>query len=175
VASRKAAVTSKAAAVEAWLRRLTAVTEGGWLALRAAFPDASLPMLRKAVRQSGLPMAPMVEGVRQDSFEELARTLRALQMEYESAETAQDRGRMRALRERVIEAKTHARFAARRAKEMPSNTREEMIEWMLVWLNDPKLFGGWAKLALARKHSLRGDSVAGQVSHPDAGQADDDG
>jgi hypothetical protein len=50
----------------------------------------------------------------------------------------------------VIEAKEHARWALRRAKE-PSEARawrQEAIEWMRVWLEDPELFPLWSELRL---------------------------
>jgi hypothetical protein len=55
-------------------------------------------------------------------------------------------------RRTVIEAKQHARWAARRAgpDEAKRQIKEEMIQWMLVWLENPAVFPAWAPLR--RKH-----------------------
>ena len=52
----------------------------------------------------------------------------------------------------MIEAKQHARWAARRAGpgEAKRQIKEEMIQWMLVWLENPAVFPAWAPLR--RKH-----------------------
>ncbi len=93
--------------------------------------------LRKLLRETGVRLSPMVEGVRQDSFENLGRTLIALQDEYEGA----DAGVARAIRRLVITAKDHARLASRRKPE-----KAEMVEWMLVWLENPPVFDSWCRL-----------------------------
>ena len=131
MASRKASEQ-----IRAWLdaRSVARVSEHVYSELAIAFPAHR--SLRRAVRQCGLPLDPLVEGVRQDCFEELARTLVALQHTYEAGEQK----RTRAL---VIESKAHARFSA--AKHP---VKREMVEWMLVWLHDPSLFEIWVKLRL---------------------------
>ena len=47
----------------------------------------------------------------------------------------------------------HARLAARSAKTSPEKKtiKEEMIQWMLVWLENPGVFPAWIKL---RKQKL---------------------
>lgn len=122
--------------IRAWLdaRAIARVSEQVYSELGGAFP--MLRSLRRAVRQCGVPLDPLVEGVRQDCFEELARTLVALEHAYEAGE----QNRTRAL---VIEAKAHARFSAAKRPE-----KREMVEWMLVWLHDPSLFETWVKLRL---------------------------
>ncbi len=112
------------------------VTEAVFLELVSAFPEVKLRALRKAVRESGLPMDAVVEGVRQSSFEELERTLTALARAYEAGARQQTRAM-------VLESKAHARFASRRNPD-----KEEMAEWMLVWLEDPALFETWARLRM---------------------------
>jgi hypothetical protein len=77
----------------------------------------------------------LVEGVRQSSLEELERTLLAL--------LACDRAAARRL---VIEAKDHARLAQRRGAD-----KEEMIRWMLTWLETAEAFPVWLRL---RKNQL---------------------
>lgn len=92
-------------------------------------------------------MGPLVEGVRQESFDELARTLLALHAEYARAVEAGDRERQTACRRLVIEAKDHARWAARRAQDPRKRAeKEEMAAWMLVWLETPEAFPVWLDL-----------------------------
>lgn len=105
-----------------------------------AFPEIQESILRKLVRETELPLAPLVEGVRQEDFQSLGRTLIALQHEYlEGGERA------RAARALVLTAKVHAGFAARKKPE-----KTEMIQWMLVWLENPGLFETWYTLRMAR-------------------------
>ncbi len=92
-------------------------------------------------------MGPLVEGVRQESFDELARTLLALHAEHARAVEAGDRERQTACRRLVIEAKDHARWAARRAQDPRKRAeKEEMAAWMLVWLETPEAFPVWLDL-----------------------------
>jgi hypothetical protein len=96
-----------------------------------------------------------VEGVRQDDFDQLERTLVALTGEYEGA--AGDRERARRLRRIVITAKEHARFAARRAKEESRRKMKlEMADWMLVWLENPAIFPQWVRLRRGRPATADG-------------------
>ena len=125
------------------------VTEALWAEIRECFPSTSSGYLRRLLRDSGAPLVPMVEGIRQDSFDELGRTLLALEREYAAADEEDRRGVCRRL---VIEAKDHARFAARR-KSTPAEKRvikEEMIQWMLVWLDNPEMFPTWLRLRRRR-------------------------
>lgn len=93
-------------------------------------------------------MDPLVEGVRQDSFQELERTLLALQREYSLATAAGQQERARLCRRAVIEAKDHARLAAKRAGITPEqrSVKEEMAAWMLLWLENPEIFPAWLSL-----------------------------
>jgi len=104
--------------------------------------------LRRLLRSSGLPLAPVVEGVRQDSFAELERTLLALERELEAALEAGDEARARACRRAVIEAKDHARLALRNPRTHPDKAacKQEMILWMLTWLENPGVFPAWLGL-----------------------------
>ena len=96
--------------------------------------------LRKLLRESGVPLASMVEGVRQGSFDELEASLARLLAEYESGDAAQRTG----VRRLVITAKEHARWAARKSRE-PAD-KEEMTLWMVTWLENPPLFPEWVRL-----------------------------
>ena len=106
-----------------------------------ALAPVSQNYLRKLVRGTGLAMSPLVEGVCQKSFAGLERTLSALQGEYELA-AAERRRRIRA---EVISAKDHARWALQKtglAAEAKA-VKEEMLLWILTWLENPGLFSAW--------------------------------
>jgi hypothetical protein len=130
------------------------LTEAEWTRLRAALAPATAGYLRRLLRASGVPLDPLVEGVRQDAFDGLERTLAALAGEYETARSAGDLGRQAACRAVVIQAKDHARFSMARTKDPGVAARKrEMVEWMLVWLGNPSLFSAWVAL---RKRCLAG-------------------
>lgn len=111
------------------------------LVLLAPIKDVGL---RKLLGESGHLLEPVVEGVRQDNFDELERTLNALSDEYlQSAR----RGRAKQIRRLVITAKDHAKFASRSAKDEGRRAmKRQMVEWMLVWLENPGVFPQWARL-----------------------------
>ncbi len=92
-----------------------------------------------------------MDGVRQDSFEQLERSLIALAEVYSAAAGNRDAETARRCRRVVIEAKDHARWAARSPKASPEKKaeKEEMISWMLVWLENPGVFATWARLRKA--------------------------
>lgn len=123
-----------------------AVSEADWTEILRRFAPASPSYLRRLLRESGLPLAPLVEGVRQGSFEDLERTLLAIEHEYSAA----DSPRRDACRRAVIEAKDHARLALRRAPPDRRADRDEMIRWMLVWLENPAAFPAWLRLRRKR-------------------------
>jgi hypothetical protein len=60
--------------------------------------------------------------------------------EYERGDAA----RRTEVRRRVIEAKDHARWAARSPAKR--DQKEEMVLWMRTWLENPPLFPVWARL-----------------------------
>lgn len=123
------------------LHQPAAIGEAEFAALHRDLPDIPEAALRKLVRAAGLPLTPLVEGVRQDDFDALERTLGALQDEYESALASGNTERARQCRSLVITSKDHARLAARRRPE-----KQEMAAWMLVWLENPPVFRAWAKV-----------------------------
>ncbi|MBI5281323.1 MAG: hypothetical protein HY858_06540 [Candidatus Solibacter usitatus] len=137
--------SKKASAIE-WLQSRGAerVDEGLAAELGAAFPETSAKTLREALIESGLPLAPLVEGVRQDSMEELERSLLALAGEYETGGT----GRRLEVRQRVITARQHAEWASRsrRAGQARRESKAEVLLWIRTWLENPPLFGAWAAL-----------------------------
>ena len=125
-----------------WLEqhRPARIGEAEFEALGRALAPVSESYLRKLVRESGVPLAPMVEGVRQGSFDELETSLLRFQDEYERGDPA----RRAAVRRLVITSKEHARLAARNPAKRAE--KEEMILWLLTWLENPPLFADWVRL-----------------------------
>jgi hypothetical protein len=134
----------------AWLEqtRPDGVGEAEFTELMERLAPVSESYLRKLLRESGARLAPVVEGVRQKNFDELEASLKALLGEYLNGDA-----RQRALiRRLVVTAKDHARFAARR--EEKRFEKEEMVLWMITWLENPPLFPDWVRLR--RKHQPQG-------------------
>lgn len=100
--------------------------------LAAALKPISETYLRKLLRDSGVPLAPMVEGVRQSNLGALELSLLALLAEYESGDAAHKR----AVRKLVITARDHAKWTG----------KEENLLWLSTWLENPPLFPAWARL-----------------------------
>lgn len=123
------------------------IGEAEFRALRQEFAPISENWARKVVRDCGFPLAPMVEGVRQDTMEALDRTLLSLLGEYEQAEREGNRERTRQVRRLVILAKDHAKLAARTA----GPEKQEMVLRMLTWLENPGIFRQWLSLRNARR------------------------
>jgi hypothetical protein len=132
------------------------LTEAEFRLLGERLDPVSEAYLRNLLRSSGLPLDPVVEGVRQDSLDELERTLLALAHEYRRAIDAGDQDRAARCRRAVLTGKEHARLAARRAagsKPERQAQKEEMASWMLVWLENPYIFPTW--MGLRKKVSSR--------------------
>lgn len=129
-----------------WLRSRGAgrVDEALAAEAAAAFPDCSARAMREAFLRSGLDVAPMVEGVRQENVEELERTLGALAEEYAAAGVE----RRRQIRGLVITARQHAEWGSRNRKtsEAQRECRMEALLWIRTWLENPAVFGAWAGL-----------------------------
>lgn len=138
------------AEIRKWLEKQGAsrVDEALAARLRAEFPEVSESTLRRALRESGLPLDPLVEGVRQDTLEHLERTLLALAGEYERGDPA----RRAQVRELVLTARRHTELAARR------KPKDEELLWLRTWLENPLVFPAWARLR-RRACSGRGDAV----------------
>lgn len=141
---------SKKREMIAWIERAAPrqIGEPEWedlLRLLAPISDSYLRrLLRDWATESRVPLAPLVEGVRQESFEALESSLLRLLGEYEQGDAAL---RLR-VRKLVIDAKEHARWALKRAarKEEKSAEKGEMILWMLTWLENPPVFPEWVRL-----------------------------
>jgi len=109
--------------------------------------------LRRLLADAAIPVAQPFAGVRQKTFEELESSLLSMEEVYTAARETGDRARAQQCRNAVIQAKDHARLSARSPKTSPERKtqKEEMIQWMLVWLDDPGVFPAWVKL---RKHKM---------------------
>ena|ERR1051325_5185464 len=85
--------------------------------------------------------------LRWKTLDDLEISLVAFQQMY-----AEQPSRRRELREIVIRNKDRARFASRNPKITAEKRaiKEEMVQWMLVWLDDPLMFPDWVVLRRAR-------------------------
>ncbi|MDQ2899816.1 MAG: hypothetical protein M3Y07_08450 [Acidobacteriota bacterium] len=103
--------------------------------------------LREALRQSGIAADQLYLGIRQKSLDELETSLLEMRRVYAAAP-----GLAAACRKIVIQAKDRARFAARNPKAAACKraVKEEMLRWMLVWLEDPSMFEPWVRLRKKR-------------------------
>ena len=116
--------------------------------LAARLAPVSASWLRTLLRKSGTPLAPLVEGVNQESMDELERTLLRLAEEY-----AAGKKQARAV---VIEAKNRMRWAASRASdETARSEKAEMLLWAMTWLENPAAFPVWARLRRGRLSKLK--------------------
>jgi hypothetical protein len=134
-------------------RNLSQVTEREWREIVATLAPISESYLRRLLADTAIPVEQPFSGVRQKTFEELESSLIAMGEVYIRAKETGGRARTQQCRNAVIQAKDHARFAARSPKVSPDKKgqKEEMIQWMLVWLDDPGVFPAWVKL---RKHKM---------------------
>ena len=115
------------------------VDEGLFSELSLLLAPVSEPYLRRLLRESGVRLAPMVEGVNLHCLEDLERTLLVLAEEYAS-------GRKEA-RSAVIEAKDRIRWAVARAVEAEKRAeKDEMLLWIMTWLENPLAFPVWSRL-----------------------------
>ena len=126
-----------------------AITEAVWHDLLRALAPISESYLRELLRQTGLPFDQPYAGIRQKSFAELEASLREMLHVYQLAVAAGDRPRARYCRRQVIGAKDRARLAARNPEKRA--TKEEMVQWTLVWLENPEVFPAWVEI---RKRAL---------------------
>ena len=134
---------SKKARLRAYLEseRPPAITESIWRGLLDRLAPISESYLRELLHAAGVPIQPPYGGVRQKSFEELEASLLELEAVYTEARAAGDPQRARYCRRLVIAAKDRARAAMRKHPE-----KDEMVEWMLVWLENPSVFREWVRV-----------------------------
>jgi len=122
-------------------RGWTHLGEAEWNEIRDALPDIS----ESIIRESGLKISAPWSGLNTHSLEALNGDLRAFCRVHETRADLR-----RYCREQVIRAKERARWAAKNPKleENKRAMKSEMVEWMLVWLDDPAVFPVWAQLRL---------------------------
>jgi hypothetical protein len=145
---RKKGTRGKRAELLRWLERErpARIGESEWARLHVELGPVSGSHLRRLLRESGVPLAPLVEGVRQETFEALESSLLNMLREYEAGDAA-----LRvSIRQLVIEAKDHARWAARIPEKRAA--KQEMALWILTWLENPPLFPQWVRLR--RQHGI---------------------
>lgn len=119
--------------------RWTRIGESERAVLLESIPNLSASDLKR----SPIPVEPPWRGVDQRSLDVLESSLRAFSEIY-----AGQPGLRAFCRTEVIRAKDHARLASRnrRVSDDKRRTKSEMVEWMLVWLDDPALFPTWVEL-----------------------------
>jgi hypothetical protein len=132
----------KAAELAHWIaeRHPSQIGEAEFAELAHALAPVSESYLRKLVRECGVPLAPLVAGVRQGNLFELEASLCHLLQEYEHG----DAKRRASVRKVVIIAKDHARLAARNPARRAE--KDEMILWLTTWLENPPLFPAWVEI-----------------------------
>jgi hypothetical protein len=128
--------------------RITAIGEAEWQAAVRMLAPISESYLRDLLRATGLPFAQPYAGIRQTSFADLEGDLREMLAVYADAMRAGDRLRARYCRRQAIAAKDRARFLARHPKTSPEKKaqKEEMAQWILVWLENPEVFPAWVEI-----------------------------
>ena len=114
-----------------------------WAHLRESLAPVSESYLRRLLRDSGVPLAPLLAGVDIHSLEGAERTLLELAGEYGS--------QPHAARKCVIEAKDKLRWALRRHPE--DVVKSEMLLWVMTWLENPESFELWLSLR-KRSHAM---------------------
>ena len=129
-------------------RQPPAITEAVWRDLLQRLAPVSESYLRQLLWATGLPFSQPWAGVRQHTFEELEESLLGMLRIYEAALDAGDRERARYCRRQAITAKNRAKFvaASRGASPEKKAEKQEMAQWMLVWLENPAVFPAWLEI-----------------------------
>jgi hypothetical protein len=122
-----------------------AITEAVWQDLLQRLAPVSESYLRDLLRDTGLPFDQPYAGIRQHTFEELEHSLRTMLRVYSDSLAAGERDRARYCRRQVIAAKDRAKFLAVTPRSTPERRKqkEEMAQWILVWLENPEVFPAW--------------------------------
>ncbi len=130
-----------------------AVTEAVWKELLERLAPVSESYLRELLRSTGLPFDLPWAGIRQHTFEELEESLCGMWRVYAEAMESGNRDVARYCRRQVIGAKDRAKFlaASSRTTAAKKAEKEEMAQWMLVWLENPEVFPAWLE---ARKRAM---------------------
>jgi hypothetical protein len=124
-----------------------AVTEFVWSELLGRLAPVSESYLRELIRTTGLPFDQPFAGIHQHTFDALEQSLRDILEVYTEAVAAGNRERARYCRRQVIGAKDRARFLAQNPRTTPERKalKQEMVQWMLVWLENPEVFPTWVE------------------------------
>jgi hypothetical protein len=141
-------------------RQPAAITEEVWTELLGHLAPVSESYLRELLRATGLPFAQPFAGIRQHTLEELELSLCEMLRVYSEAAASGNRERARYCRRQVIGARERSKFLARNPHTPPEKkaVKEEMAQWMLVWLENPEVFPAWAG---ARKKAGRANPPRG--------------
>lgn len=136
--------SSRTAKLKAYLavRSCKAIGEAEWEHLRREFPEIGENSLRRRLWDAGFEIQQPWCGVRTTSLIELELCLVDLERVYAS------HPEQRAIcRKPVIEAKNRTRFASRNSRVDAGKRaiKDEMVRWMLVWLEDPAMFEAWVR------------------------------
>ncbi|MCU1329048.1 MAG: hypothetical protein JWN34_4418 [Bryobacterales bacterium] len=126
-------IVRELAAKHGWNR----IGETEWRVLIEAIPDLRSEHLSGAGMEVDAPWC----GVRQHTFDELEQSLCDFSCFYENRDDLRN-----FCRSEVIRAKDKARIISRLDSSPPltQQTKAQMVEWMLVWLSDPRLFPAWS-------------------------------
>ena len=116
----------------------TAIHASEWELLRQSFAESSL---REWLAEAEIPVDQPYRGVETKTMDALEASLLAMTELYERAADAR-----KACRAIVIAAKDRTRFASKNQKVDAGKRalKADMVDWMLVWLDDPTMFPAWA-------------------------------
>ena len=125
--------------------RPAAITETVWTDLLQRLAPVSESYLRDLIRGTGLPFDQPFAGVDQHTLDALEESLGGMLQVYLEASAGGNRERARYCRRQVIAAKDRARYVANHSGTLPERKalKEEMVQWMLVWLENPAVFPAW--------------------------------
>ena len=115
---------------------------------------ASDTYLKKLLREQSVPLHALIEGVRQDTSENLSRTLTALATLYAA--------QPKPARAAVLESKQHTLLALRR--NPPDRWRKRVLLHLNTWLENPVIYPIWDKLQKQKAANL---SVSGGCNSSD--------
>jgi hypothetical protein len=129
-------------------RQPPAITEAVWGELLMQLAPVSETYVRELLTATGLPFDQPYAGIRQHTFEELEQSLCEMLRTYSLAKAAGNPERARYCRRQVIGARDRARFLAQNTRIPPEKQaqKEEMAQWMLVWLENPEVFPAWVEV-----------------------------
>jgi hypothetical protein len=138
-----------------------AVTELVWRDLLQRLAPVSESYLRDLIRAEGLPCEQPFAGIDQHTLDALEGSLRDMLTVYVEALEAGNRERARYCRRQVIAAKDRAKFQVQTPRTAPERKalKQEMVQWMLVWLENPEVFPTWVE---ARKR-VPGSGPSGEL------------